>query len=187
MVGMYDDINEDISENIEIDGYPFYAENISANEPYNRRETNRQPIIGGTEHVSRGKYVVRDYSFSTTIFVPDDRPDVHDNIFREMVSKQCEVISPSMGGKFMAEIKIEKDFEEASPNHIKYDFQVIEVPGTESLIPGDTFIIPEDVLQNEESENKTSVSTVEKETTQKKKSKEDILNELREKLKSRSR
>lgn len=149
MVGMYDDVNENVSENIEIDGYPFYAENINANEPYNRRETNREPIMNGTEHVTRGRYVVRDYSFSTTVFVPDNRPDVHDEIFREMMSKPCEVISPYMGGKFMAEIIISKDIEEASPNHINLDIQVIEIPGTDSLIPGDTFIIPEDKLSGE--------------------------------------
>lgn len=149
MVGMYDDVNENVSENIEIMGYPFYAENITANEPYNRRETNREPIMNGTENVSRGKYVVRDYSFSTTIYVPEGRPDVHDDIFREMLSKPCEVISPYMGGKFMAEIIIQKDVEEASPNHLNLDIQVIEIPGKESLIPGDTFILPEDKLSEE--------------------------------------
>lgn len=149
MVGMYDDINEDVSENIEIDGYPFYAENITANEPYNRRDTNRESIMNGTEHVTRGKYIVRDYRFTTTVYVPEGRPDVHDDIFREMVSKPCEVISPYMGGKFMAEIIIGQDFEEASPNHIKLDVQVIEIPEKESLIPGDTFIIPEDKLSEE--------------------------------------
>ncbi|MBR0272364.1 MAG: hypothetical protein IJQ68_10335 [Methanobrevibacter sp.] len=149
MVGMYDDVNENVSENIEIDGYPFYAENINANEAYNRRETNREPIMNGTEHVSRGRYVVRDYSFSTTVYVPDGRPDVHDEIFREMMSKPCEVISPYMGGKFMAEVIISKDIEEASPNHINLDVQVIEIPGEDSLIPGDTFIIPEDKLSEE--------------------------------------
>lgn len=146
---MYRDINETVNENVEIDGYPFYAENITATEAYNRRETNRTSILNGTEHVSRGKYVVRDYSFTTTVFVPDNRPDVHDDVFREMMSKPCEVISPYMGGKFMAEVIIQKDIEEASPNHIKLDIQVIEIPDTESLIPGDTFFVPEDILSEE--------------------------------------
>lgn len=146
---MYRDINETVNENVEIDGYPFYAENITATEAYNRRETNRTSILNGTEHVSRGKYVVRDYSFTTTVFVPDNRPDVHDDIFREMMSKPCEVISPYMGGKFMAEVIIQKDIEEASPNHIKLDIQVIEIPDTESLIPGDAFFVPEDILSEE--------------------------------------
>ena len=146
MVGMYDDINEGVSENIEIDGYPFYAENIKGNEPYNRRETNRTSIMNGTEHVTRGKYVVRDYSFTTNVYVPENRPDVHDDIFKEMVSKPCEVISPYMGGKFMAEVIIQKDAEESSPDSLKLDVQVIEIPGEESLIPGDTFVVPEDKL-----------------------------------------
>ena len=147
MVGMYDDITENISENIEIDGYPFYAENITSNEPYNRRETNRTSIMNGTEYVTRGKYIVRDYSFETTIYFPDNRPDIHDQIFREMLSKPCEVISPYMGGKFMAEIIIQKDAEESSPNHLKLNIQVIEIPGKDSLIPGDTFTIPEDKIK----------------------------------------
>lgn len=140
-MGMYSDIVEGVSENIKIMDIPFYAENISSDEPYNRRELNRTSILNGTEHVSPGKYVPRSYSFSTVIYHPINRPDAYDNIFREMLSKPVKVVSRYMGGSFMAEIKIEKNIEECSPNHLALDISVTEIPGKKSLIPGEPRLI----------------------------------------------
>lgn len=134
---MYGDLREKIEETVEIDGYPFYAEEISAEESYNRRETNRQSILGGTEYVTRGKYITRQFSFTTYIYFPTGHPEQYDAIFQEMVSKPCEVISKYMGGKFNAEVTVQKTAEESSPNTLKLDIEVVEIPEMDSLIPGD--------------------------------------------------
>ncbi len=148
-MGMYDDLRPGVEENIEIMGIPFYAEEITPNESYNRREFNRQSILGGTEFTSRGKYICRDFSFETTIYFPTDHPEFYDSIFQEMVSKPVEVISKYMGGKFMAEVIIQKTAESASPNHLKLSVDVKEIPGEESLIPNDVVVIPEDKFESE--------------------------------------
>lgn len=143
---MYEDLRPGVEETVEINGYPFYAQEITANESYNRRETVRQSILGGTEHVSRGKYIPRDYSFTTYIHIPEGHPEQYDSIFQEMVSKPAEVISPYMGGKFMAEVIIQKTAEEYSPEDLLLEIQVIEIPETDSLIMEDVFNVPEDKL-----------------------------------------
>lgn len=139
---MYSDIVESVSENIEIMGYPFYAENISSDEAYNRREYNRNSILGGTESVTKGKYIPRSYTFTTTIYHPTNRPDSYEKIFKKMVANPQEVISAYMGGKFKAEIIIQKNVEESSPNHMVLDFSVTEIPEEKSNIPGESFTVP---------------------------------------------
>jgi len=146
---MYDDLKTDVSETVEIAGYPFWATEITANEAYNRRETNRQSILGGTEHVTRSKYVPRDYTFTTYIHIPEGRPDAYDDIFKQMSSMLCEVISPYMGGKFYAEVIINKTAEESSPEDLQLEIQVIEVPERDSNIINDSLTIPEDKLESE--------------------------------------
>lgn len=147
--GMYDDLRPGVEESVEIDGYPFYATEITPTESYNRRETNRQSILGGTEHVTRGKYIPRSFSFTTYVHIPEGHPEVYDTIFQEMVSKPCEVISPYMGGKFNAEVIIQKTAEEASPEDIKLDIEVVEIPSMDSLIPNDKVVVPADKLESE--------------------------------------
>lgn len=141
-MGMYEDIVTGVSETVKIMGVPFYAENINADEPVNRREREFTSILGGTERITQGKYVHREFSFTTTIFFPTGRPDVYDNIFMEMMSKTVEVISPYMGGKFQALIQINKTFPENSPNHMELDVTVTEVPDKKSRIPGESFTVP---------------------------------------------
>lgn len=149
-MGMYEDIKEGVDATVEINGYPFYAEEITGNESYNRRELNRQSLLGGTEFVTRGKYVSRDFQFSTTIYT-GGHPEKYDEIFKEMVSKKCEVISPYMGGKFEAEVVIQKTAPEASPDHLDLDIQVKEIPDVSvSNIPNDKFIKPADKLIQEQ-------------------------------------
>ena len=196
MPDMYKDIVNDVSETVEIDGYPFYAENIRSTNTYNRRELNRQKLLGGTEHVSRGKYLGREYNFTTDVYT-EGNPRVFDEIFQEMSNKPCEVISPYMGGKFMAEVVFEREDEEASPEHVRLDVTIKEIPEEQPNIPGESFTIPEDVLQKENAEatetetdsNVTEVKTENKNTTStistKGKSKTEIYNELKSKLKAR--
>lgn len=140
-VGMYDDVRKGVSEDIEIMGMPFYAENIDTDEPYNRREREFTQILGGTERVTKGKYVHREFNFSTSVYFPDGRPDVYDHIFKEMMSKPVPVISPYMGN-FNALVTIRKSFPEASPNHMELDVNIVEVPDVKSNIPGESFTVP---------------------------------------------
>lgn len=137
-MGMYSHIIGGTSENIKIMGYPFYAEDIESDEPYNRRERKFTPIMNGTEEVSKGEYVHRQYSFSSIISFPQGKPEVYDNIFKKMQSKPVEVISRNMGGKFNAIVTIRKSY--PYPNRMKIDVKVSEVPGKKSLIPGESVI-----------------------------------------------
>ena len=142
-MGMYDDIVEGVCENIKIMDQPFYAENIQADEPYNRRERNFNSILNGTEIVTQGQYVHREFSFTTTIYFPTGRPDAYDKLFEEMMSKPVEVISRYMGGKFNALVTIRKTNPEASTNHMDLDVSIVEVPEVDSKIPGESkFIVP---------------------------------------------
>lgn len=164
---MYDDMIEGVSESITIMGLPFHAENIRPKEPYNRREREFKPILGGTEIVTQGKYVHREWTFNTTIFFPTGKPDVYDNQFKEMLSKPVEVISRYMGGKFNALIQLSPEFQEYSPNHIELEVTVIEVPDKKSLIPGESFTVP----KIKKVSSNTKVTTTKKTTNSKKSSK----------------
>ena len=142
---MYQDIRGNVSETVTIMGIPFYAENITADTPYNYRERNFTPILGGTENVTKGKYVHREFSFTTTIYFPTGRPHDYDSIFKEMMSKPVKVISPYMGGKstFNAMVTIQKTSPEYSPNHMDLDVKIVEVPKEKSNIPGEEpFTVP---------------------------------------------
>lgn len=155
-MGMYDDIVNGVSENIEIDGYPFYAENIDGEEPVNRREYKFKPILNGTLDARRGKYIQRKFSFMTTLF-HELRPDEHDKIIRELSGKEVEIISPSMGGKFNAIVTFRKTIPEGSPYHTEYEVQVLEVPDKKSLIPGENTLVVPDIKKNVV-EDKTNAS-----------------------------
>lgn len=142
MVKMYEDIVSNVSETVEIDGYPFYAEEITGNESFNRRESNRQSILSGTEIVTKGKYISREFSFTTSVHIPTNKAYVYDKIFSKMVNKTCRVISPYMGKAFNAEIIIQKNAEESTPNDLKLEIQIIEIPNSKSNIPGENFTVP---------------------------------------------
>jgi len=127
--------------NIDIMGYPFYIESITTNEYYNRRDEVRNKILGGTEDVLRGGYIGRDFTITTHIPIDPNRPDVHNQVFREMMSKPVEVISPELGGKFMANIVVKPTHTKQS--HLELSIDIKEVPGKDSLIPGESkFVVP---------------------------------------------
>ena len=132
--------------NISLDGFDMIMEECTSNEAYNRRETIRHDIIGGTQTVMRGKYLVRDYTFKTHLLIDSNAPDVYDATFREWESKPVQVISKYMGGKFDAEVIIKKNVND-SPNYLTVEIQVIEIP-KKSLIPNDVVDLPEDKVSS---------------------------------------
>lgn len=170
-MGMYDDIVEGVSESIKIMNQPFYAENIQATEGSNRRERNFNPILGGTEEVTKGRYVHREYTFNTTVYFPTGEPHAYDKLFDEMQSKPVEVISKYMGGKFQAAVVIQKSYPETSPNHMDLDVTVTEIPGRKSRIPGESFVVPETKIITTKSSKTTKTSSKKTKSSSKKTSK----------------
>lgn len=126
--------------NIEIMGFPFFAESISPNEAFRRREMNFNNIVGGTSKVVPGAYVGLDFTMTTHVRIDPTRPDEHNSIFQEMMSKPVEVISPEIGGRFNAIVVIKP--ERKSLEWLELSISIKEVPDKTSLIPGEEFIIP---------------------------------------------
>lgn len=149
---MYGSNVEADNYNVTVDGYQMIMEDLTSNESFNRRETIRHNIIGGTQTVMRGNYVPRDFTFTTHLLIVPEYPDVYDDIIREWQSKPIEIISNLMGGKFNAELIIKKS-PSSSPNYLNLEVQVKEIPDVKSLIPNDEFIIPA------ETKAKTKVSS----------------------------
>lgn len=162
---MYDKNVDADFYNITLDGYQLIMEDFTPNESFNRRETIRHNILGGTQSVMRGNYLPRDFNFTTHFLIDPDYPDVYDDIFRDWQSKAVEVISKYMGGKFKAEVIIKKSPTQQSPNYLAMDIQVIEIPEEKSLIPKDEFNVPKDVI------TPVTVTSSKKKTTNKKSSK----------------
>lgn len=147
--------------NIEIMGYPFYAETVTANEAFNRRDIIRNKILGGTEDVLKGGYISRDYNFITHIPIDPNRPDEHNEVFKEMMSKPVEVVSPELGGNFNAMVIIKPGHNMVS--HLQLEISIQEVPDENSSIPGESkFVVPE----VKKVENKNDKVTTEKEKKQ---------------------
>lgn len=144
--------------NLEIMGYPFYAENVSPNESFRRREYNFNPLVGGTQIVTPGAYVGLDFSITTHVRIDPDRPDEHNAIFQEMMSKPVEVTSPEIGGTFKAIVVIKPQRDKLT--HLKLDISIKEVPDKESKIPGESFTVPasRDVKPEKNKDNAKSSS-----------------------------
>jgi hypothetical protein len=148
MVNMYK-VNIDELHDVTIDGNLFICESVSPSESFRRRERNRTNILNGTQVVTKGVYVPLDVTFTTHVSIDPTRPDMYDNVFEEMMSKSCEVISPELGGKFNAQVLIKKEHDKYGM--LKLTIQLIEIPDVVSRIPGEgEFIIPEDKLESEE-------------------------------------
>jgi hypothetical protein len=157
--------------NIEINGFPFFAESIEADEFYNRRDPIVNNIIGGTQQVMKGAYIARSFSFITHVLIDPDHPDVYNDIFREMMAGKCEIISPELGGLFGASVIIKPLHKK--PRSLELSITINEIPEKESNIPGDVFIVPEDKLEDVKEEDKEK-EKVEKEVNPKKDDKSAI-------------
>lgn len=161
-MGMYDDVVNGISENIEIGGHPFYAENIRGPEPFNRRDYTFKPILNGTLQAKRGKYIQRKFNFKTTVYHANGRPDSFDKTLQELCSKPVEIISPAMSKKpFKAIVIFDRSIDEGSRYHTEYDVEVIEVPGKKSLIPGENTLVVPNIkkVKLSKTKNKTTTKT----------------------------
>lgn len=161
--------------NIEINGFPFFAESVDSDEFYNRRDLVVNNIIGGTQQVMRGPYIARSFSFVTHVLVDPEHPDVYNDIFREMMSGTCEVISPELGGLFKANVIIKPLHKK--PRSLELSISITEIPGTESNIPGDVFVVPEDKLEDVKKEDKEK-EKLEEEVNPKGTLKKSIINSL---------
>lgn len=141
---MYDSTINPDTFNITIDGFPLIVEvDPSPSESYNRRETARHNIIGGTQWVARTTYVPIDVTFTTHVRVDPYYPNIYDPTFKLWMSKPVEVMSKEFG-EFKAECKVKKTH--SSPAFLTLEIQLIEIPGTKSKIPGDEFVVPDDVI-----------------------------------------
>ena len=134
---MYDDIK---GCNIEIMGFPFYAEKVSVTEAFRRRELNYNAIVGGTQKVTKGQYVGLEYKVTAHVKIDPNRPDEHHSIFQEMMSKPVTVVSPELGGKFKANVVIVP--EHAKLQTLELSITIKEIPGKKSKIPGETWTVP---------------------------------------------
>ena len=63
--------------NIEIMGYPFYAEKVSADEAFRRRDYNTNQLVGGTAKITKGAYIGLSFTITTHIKVDPDNPVCH--------------------------------------------------------------------------------------------------------------
>lgn len=145
--------------NLEIMGYPFFIEDVSPNEAYRRREYNFNNIVGGTQIVTPGNYVGLDFTITTHVPVDPDRPDVHNKIFQEMMSKPVTVTSPEVGGLFMAIVVIKPVHETYSS--LKLEINIKEIPDNKSLIPGERFVVPKSrkIIKKETSKKNSKKET----------------------------
>ena len=184
--------------NLEIMGYPFYAENVSPNESFRRREYNFNPLVGGTQIVTPGAYVGLDFSITAHVRIDPDRPDEHNAIFQEMMSKPVDVTSPEIGGTFKAIVVIKPQRDKLT--HLKLDISIKEVPDKESKIPGESFTVPasrdvkveknkgKNTKNNSKSSSKNSNSTLNSITDPALKSKaQSLINQLKSKKKTVSK
>ena len=126
--------------NLEIMGYPFYAEEVTPNEAFRRRDYNFNNIVGGTQKVTKGAFVGLDFTIVTHVAVPQNNPKVHNKIFKQMVSKPVKVVSPEFGGSFNAVVTIKP--EHVSPKSLKLTINIKEVPNKKSGIVGEKFTVP---------------------------------------------
>ena len=134
---MYDDIK---GCNIEIMGFPFYAEKVSVTEAFRRRELNFNAVVGGTQKVTKGQYIGLEYKVTTHVKIDPDRPDEHHSIFQEMMSKPVTVVSPELGGKFTANVVIVP--EHTKLQTLELSITIKEIPGKNSKIPGESWVVP---------------------------------------------
>ena len=133
--GLNDYANKD--SGVEIDGFLFFAEEIKGDDSFAHREFKRTKIMSGGEFVTRGQYVPKSFSFTTTLDIDPNKPNMYDKIFQVMENKPCEIISPYMGDNFKAEVQITKTHPKASPHSLKLEIKVKEIVTPQTTVVGD--------------------------------------------------
>lgn len=126
--------------NLEIMGYPFYVEKVSANEAFRRREINLNALVGGTLKSTKGQYIGLDFKITTHVMIDPNKPHEHNKIFKEMMSKPVTVSSPELGGNFTAMVVITPDHSKL--NFLQLDISIKEIPTSKSMIPGESWTVP---------------------------------------------
>lgn len=117
-------------ENVEIDGFLFFAHDVTATESYSRREYVRTKILGGSEFVARNSFIPKEYTFTADVYIDPTKPDAYDKVFSSMNNKPCKVTSRYMG-MFTAEVNVTKTHNKSSPGNISLSILVREIPSTE--------------------------------------------------------
>lgn len=126
--------------NLEIMGYPFFAESVSPTEAFRRRDYNFNGLVGGTQKVTKGAYVGLEFSITTHVYIDPERPDVYNTIFQQMMSEPVEVMSPEIGGSFKAIVVIVPEHEKL--DYLKLTINIKEVPEKDSKLVGEEFTVP---------------------------------------------
>ena len=186
--------------NISLNGMDFIMEDPQVNEAFNRRETSRHDIIGGTQQVIRTTYKVRDYGFKLHLRIDPLHPDIYNDMFSEWENKGVEVICAYMGGKFNAECIVKPV---PKGNYLEVDVQVIEIPSITSTISTEKLDAPSDKhitikstdnqvqIKKQIKKIEKEIKAMEKKPKSKKnieelKKKKDKLNSLKGKLKTKN-
>lgn len=110
---------------IEIDGFPFYGEEVKPTEKYQRREFLRTSIMNGSEFLSRGAFVPREFTFVSNLDINPQKVDEYDSVFAAMNNNICNVISKEFGGSFNAEVHITPTHD--TPANLHLDVKIKEV------------------------------------------------------------
>lgn len=110
--------------------FPFYAEQITANESYSRRDLIRTKVMNGTEVVTQGDWVGRDFTFTCHVPVDYD-PTIYDNYFVVMMHQPCTILCPDMGDMFSAQVVVKKKPMENHPHTLELEIQITEIPDVE--------------------------------------------------------
>lgn len=147
MVDMNKHIIPNSEHNLEIEGFAFYIDDWDLNVATPMREVNETQIALGVPFVSRGKFIPREGTFYTTIFIEPHHPDLYYKTFTRLNNKLCDVYCPLLGGIFTASVQIK--WQKDTPTTLKLQISVKEVitngksniPGEESLENLDTVIV----------------------------------------------
>lgn len=139
---LLDDNNNYCNNNsgVEIDGFLFFPESVKGDESFTHREFKRTKIMSGGEFVTRGQFMGREFSFTTTLDIDPNEPYMYDKVFQIMENKACNVISPYMGDNFLAEIQIDKTHPKSAPASLKLDIKVKEIATPKTSVVGDTVL-----------------------------------------------
>ena len=126
---------------VDIDGFLFFADEISPDNSYAKREYNRTSIMSGGEFVSRGVYKPKEFSFNSSFEIDPSEPYIYDTVFSLMENKAggCEIISPYVG-HFWGEVSINKTHPESSPHIIEVEVKIKEIPKPNANLYGDGVI-----------------------------------------------